>query len=882
MPSFVESCLCKGVQPSGVVSRRRIARPEAVGKLLKDRSVARFIVAPDGYGKTHVAFEYASIIFAFEHTFWIRCSSPCFVRDLDAGSLSQQLKEGDNHVKLVVFDNVPYLDPQRVQLFSEVLDELLKDNCEVIVTCSPSSDNFDNEQIDRLLITQKDLLLEDVEVAVLEHADTPYANIPCIAWSPNRHSLLLDGICKEQLTPELFGPLFAMLIIQKGSIDSLRKLFPSHITSDTISFLAKNYSFLGIHETSNTFETYPFSIYEIATKLITRLNDLIFAQNSINTSIFMLKIVDILLLMGDGKRAYEVLKRCVDSGHLGEWLTKNAWNLLRANRSGDLIALTTTAFQGKKKPISLQVTLAWSYWILGCAQEAQAILRRLENSSQTTHAESISCQILSLCLAQHEEQTEDTLKLAQIIGDCATKFINNEWKPEETQIDESTEFAWELIALFLLDANLEMNISFDTYRLILQQVTQIQDTGTRLTYLKTCMFGCTLILTRSKAAKTSIAMQTPSYDAGLTRTTEDNSLMYQVFGDALKSYLDSAEHTGELEWILVLPDLQHFKNDKLAVLIHNLIPSSLARALAQASLSLCEQQHDIKRQAEETAQKKELFEQTHPDVYRIRKGSAPVLRRSSIPQLDVRMFGGLEIRIDGEIVDPRKFTRKRARTMTTALALNKGKEISKDMLCEIVWPSVSVDECRNSFYSVWGSLKKALTVEGSCPYLVRSQTGCSFDARYLTTDMEEFDATCSSLVFGGSDLGSWEDLYGKITTQFASELLPTEKESSYINDLRLRCKCRIVDGLIAASARMLKTGEHTGALWFSREALMRDDKREDVYISLMEAQIAAHQRGPALETYFKCRDFLTEDLGIDPSPRIIDLYRSIIEYEESF
>lgn len=66
MSTFIESCCCHGIQPKGVVEKRRIARPEVVGLLLKDRSVPRFIIAPDGYGKTHVAFEYAGIMFAFE------------------------------------------------------------------------------------------------------------------------------------------------------------------------------------------------------------------------------------------------------------------------------------------------------------------------------------------------------------------------------------------------------------------------------------------------------------------------------------------------------------------------------------------------------------------------------------------------------------------------------------------------------------------------------------------------------------------------------------------------------------------------------------------------------------------------------------------------
>ena len=42
------------------------------------------------------------------------------------------------------------------------------------------------------------------------------------------------------------------------------------------------------------------------------------------------------------------------------------------------------------------------------------------------------------------------------------------------------------------------------------------------------------------------------------------------------------------------------------------------------------------------------------------------------------------------------------------------------------------------------------------------------------------------------------------------------------------------------------------------------------------------RRTAALETYFACRRFLTDELGIDPSLETMRLYRSIIETETDF
>ena len=68
-----------------------------------------------------------------------------------------------------------------------------------------------------------------------------------------------------------------------------------------------------------------------------------------------------------------------------------------------------------------------------------------------------------------------------------------------------------------------------------------------------------------------------------------------------------------------------------------------------------------------------------------------------------------------------------------------------------------------------------------------------------------------------------------MTTLFSGELLPTETECDYVTEIRERCRSRLVDGLIAASLRLARSEEHTGSLWFAREALRRyltDDKEE--------------------------------------------------------
>ena len=95
MYTYVANAACRGHRPAALSCRRDYSRPHLTASLIKERGVARFVVAPPRYGKSAVAAEYADVVFAFRNVFWLPAESPCFARDLDAGTLLEQLVAAD-------------------------------------------------------------------------------------------------------------------------------------------------------------------------------------------------------------------------------------------------------------------------------------------------------------------------------------------------------------------------------------------------------------------------------------------------------------------------------------------------------------------------------------------------------------------------------------------------------------------------------------------------------------------------------------------------------------------------------------------------------------------------------------------------------------------
>lgn len=117
---------------------------------------------------------------------------------------------------------------------------------------------------------------------------------------------------------------------------------------------------------------------------------------------------------------------------------------------------------------------------------------------------------------------------------------------------------------------------------------------------------------------------------------------------------------------------------------------------------------------------------------------------------------------------------------------------------------------------------------------------------------------------------------------FACVLLPSERKCEAIVVFRDRLDAEFVDGLVAASRRLLGPGELQGALWLARRPFSAMRGARSAAAALMRAQMATDQRSAAVQTFFACRDRLSRTLGLDPSPALAALYRQLLEGELSF
>ena len=867
MPDFLTKSLCRGHRPQHLAVRRHIPRPDLIAKLLRERHVPRFVVAPDGFGKSAVAAEYAETVFRFERVFWIDAKSPCFLRDLDAGRIASTLSAKEEAPFLAVIEDVPALDPERVERLSGEMDRMLERGCEVLVTCVPARDAF-HRHLDRVKLGSADLLLSDAEVDVLrtaaERESDPASRAPAarrvaaLAWggAEERISFLEAAAC-EELPADLLLSLFVMMVLEEGTLEDLDPFVP--LDGESVALLAEQYPYLGIDRQSGRFRAPAFSVGELADAFGGRLGAMAQRSSFPDGDALAVRAADALAARGKPARACDAARLLAGRAARAEWLAERGFQL--ADSACLVPACEVYASLNGERGAGaalLEATEACRRALLGSRLAACEAARRAAGAHAAPASARAAGVVVLACCAEGAERAR-ALKLAPSIAAAL-----DQEGPERFGVPGVDRRSFE--------AAMEVRRALDASCAEAARVWLGRHDGG----------ACGRAGTQSAAWILAMAEAPPrGREGGPSAAGRGAGRAVDEVAAIVRDRVRGAggESLGLFDAVAGMSLERACARGAVST---PALDEPSARSVRRLEMALRSQRSEYERKGRERAAHRRALAVANPDVFAYEgAGLDPTAPRQTDPVLTVNLFGGLDVRIGGERVDASLFRRQKVKTLLALLVLNRGREFSRDKLVSLLWPDSDLMAARKNFYGIWSMLRRALrTPAGTCPYLIRQQHGLRVDANLLSSDVLQLDEVCNALLFERPDYGGWAHLFAQINDRFSDEILPSESDNDAIAGRRAECRDRLVDALVAASKRLVGAGEVREGLWFARAALQRDKTREDVYVTLMEAQLGAGQRTAALETYFSCRRFLADELGIDPSMDTMRLYRGIIDSEE--
>lgn len=244
----------------------------------------------------------------------------------------------------------------------------------------------------------------------------------------------------------------------------------------------------------------------------------------------------------------------------------------------------------------------------------------------------------------------------------------------------------------------------------------------------------------------------------------------------------------------------------------------------------------------------------------------------------IEVLGSIRLRDDeAQAVD---VPERKLRALIAALASAGGDTVPADKLVDRVWGDSPPQNPTRVLQAKLSQLRALLdqASPGARQILLRSPAGYSLDITAQTLDAAEFREvvrTDSTQLSGQQRLRELDralDLWrGEPYAEFADELW-LSADVSDLHEVRMQAVERCVETLTAM-------GDHERALAYGSRYLPQHPARETLVAPLLLAYYRSHRHAEALSAYERLRTHLEEELGVEPSPELQDLFLKILRQD---
>lgn len=234
------------------------------------------------------------------------------------------------------------------------------------------------------------------------------------------------------------------------------------------------------------------------------------------------------------------------------------------------------------------------------------------------------------------------------------------------------------------------------------------------------------------------------------------------------------------------------------------------------------------------------------DAFRI-AGPLWVVGPPSTPTVAVRTLGSFELMIDGEPVPTSAWRSRKSRQIVMVLASRGGRRMSRDELCETLWPGETGTRAR---LSVGLSNARATLDPGRRHdpgrFLAADRDHVWLDPTEVAIDVAEFEALAEAgLRAATSGDGMAVVLLQAAAARYTGPFLADEAPADWMIEVRDRARAAAVSVKRALALRLTSGDDPESAIGWWVSVLGDDPYDETVHLELIRALASARRHGEA-------------------------------------
>ncbi|MFA9430716.1 BTAD domain-containing putative transcriptional regulator [Egicoccus sp. AB-alg2] len=247
--------------------------------------------------------------------------------------------------------------------------------------------------------------------------------------------------------------------------------------------------------------------------------------------------------------------------------------------------------------------------------------------------------------------------------------------------------------------------------------------------------------------------------------------------------------------------------------------------------------------------------------------------------LEVFLFGGFQLRRDGEAVAP--LPSRAARSLFAHLVLDRGTRHPRERLAAQFWPELPAARARRRLsHTLWQIQDTLGELPGGWDHLQTTSDAIALDRDApCWVDVEEFERRLDHARAASG--GPARAATALPELEQAVELYRGDFLAGHYDDWVLeeqqRLSQRYLDALTKLVAAARSSGAFEDALVYARRLTHQDPLREDAHREVMRLCMLLGRASDALRQYERCREVLAEELGTEPAAATEQLYQRILQ-----
>ena len=252
--------------------------------------------------------------------------------------------------------------------------------------------------------------------------------------------------------------------------------------------------------------------------------------------------------------------------------------------------------------------------------------------------------------------------------------------------------------------------------------------------------------------------------------------------------------------------------------------------------------------------------------------------------LSISLFGGLSLVDRGNQVDLSNWSRSKSHQLFLRTVLEQGSDLPREATLKLLWPDLTRSAAANNYCVTISKMFRDLAKRcgDTDPSEIISRSTCGKIRLNVATcecDVAQFETAAiraRRCVLEHDHAAALQHFY-HLVELYRGDLLVGDHDYPWLVIHRERYRKLYLDSMISACSLCLDLGQPNETHFFINAALKHDPGREAFYEMSLRAYKAMGRREDALNAYYECVEYLSESLGLDPSPEFQGLFSELLQ-----